>query len=267
MMLVPDLQRHVGKYYGKFSGEVTKNEDSDKLGRISVKIPAVFGPTVEVPARPCFPPGHFFVPPVGARVWVEFEGGDPNYPLWVGTWYPTSAVPPEAAISPPDNRVIQTPSGHTIQIMDKNGEEKIVIKHKSNAFISIDKDGSVVLANQNGSNVFLNAKDKKFSITDENSNLLMMTSDDVAIVKGNSMIQLKGDSALVRAKTVIIEGQSVGLGPSAKEPAIMGTTFAATYNLFAVHTHPTALGPSGPPVPPGVPLAPMAGLSTTVTVA
>jgi hypothetical protein len=268
VLISPELQRHVGKYYGKYSGQVTKNEDKDTLGRITVKVPSVFGPTVEVPARPCFPPGHFFVPPVDAFVWVEFEAGDPNYPLWVGTWYPTSQVPPEAAITPPDNHVIQTPAGHTIQIMDKDGEEKIVIKHKSNAFVSIDKDGSVVLANKNGANVFLNAKDKKLTITDENSNMIMMTSDDVAIIKGGSMIQVKDDTALVRAKTVIVEGQSVGLGPSAMEPAVLGLTFAATWNIFATaHTHVTALGPSGPPLPPGIPLAPKAGLSTTVTVA
>src|SRR5690349_16118403 len=119
----PDLQRHVGKFYGKYSGIVTDNEDPDNLGRIKVKVPSVLE-DVEVLARPCLPFGHFYVPAVGAKIWLEFEAGDPRFPLWVGAWYPTGTTPPEAAIQPPDNRVIQTPSGHTIELMDKKDEEK-----------------------------------------------------------------------------------------------------------------------------------------------
>src|SRR5262245_27429655 len=103
-----DLRRHAGKFYGKYSGTVTDNADKNFFGRIKVTVPTVFGDGVEVSARPCFAYGHFFVPPVGAQVWVEFEAGDTNYPLWVGTWYPDGKAPTEAAISPPDNRVIQT---------------------------------------------------------------------------------------------------------------------------------------------------------------
>src|SRR6266850_6876277 len=128
--MLTDLQRHAGKYYGKYSGEVTDVADTEFFGRIKVKVPAVFGADVEVRARPCFPYGHFFVPPTGTKVWVEFECGDTHYPLWVGTWYPQGKSPADAAISPPENRVIQTASGHTVQIFDKDGEEKIVIKHK-----------------------------------------------------------------------------------------------------------------------------------------
>ncbi|MBI4671168.1 MAG: phage tail protein, partial [Chloroflexi bacterium] len=162
----PDLQRHVDKYYGKYSGTVTDNQDAQQVGCIKVTVPSVFGKDMEVTARPCLPYGHFFVPHVGAKVWVEFEAGDTHFPIWVGVWYPNGKPPPEAVITPPDNRVIQTPSGHTIEIMDKQGEEKIVIKHKSNAFVSIDKNGSVMLGNKNGSTVVLNAKDKNVMVVE-----------------------------------------------------------------------------------------------------
>src|SRR5579871_4147029 len=118
-----DMERHAGKFYGKYSGEVTDNTDTETRGNITVKVPSVFGTDVEVLARPCLPFGHFFVPDVGAKVWVEFEAGDLRFPIWVGVWYPTDSTPKDAAISPPDNRVIQTPSGHTIEILDKAGEE------------------------------------------------------------------------------------------------------------------------------------------------
>ena len=66
-------------------------------------------------ARPCFTSGHFFVPPAGAGVWVEFEAGDPGYPLWVGTWYPPEDVPPEAAAGHA-HRVVHSPSGHALAL-------------------------------------------------------------------------------------------------------------------------------------------------------
>ncbi len=28
--------------------------------------------------------GAFFVPEIGANVWIEFEQGDPDYPIWTG---------------------------------------------------------------------------------------------------------------------------------------------------------------------------------------
>jgi hypothetical protein len=65
MYMHPELEHHAGKYYGKYSGEVTKNEDDLKLGRITVKVPSVFGINMEVVARPCLPYGHFFIPLVG----------------------------------------------------------------------------------------------------------------------------------------------------------------------------------------------------------
>src|SRR6476469_609363 len=102
MLTQPNLQRHSGKFYGKYSGEVTDNSDSDKVGKVKVKVPTIFGTDPEVVARPCLPFGHFFIPAVGAKVWVEFEGGDINYPIWVGTWYPKDSAPKTAAISPPE---------------------------------------------------------------------------------------------------------------------------------------------------------------------
>src|SRR4051794_34008831 len=182
MNMHPELQRHVGKYYGKYSGEVTDNEDQEQLGHVMVKVPSVFGVTMEVRARPCLPYGHFFVPHVGAKVWVEFEAGDPNFPIWVGAWYPTGKAPDEAAVTPPDNRVIQTSSGNTIEIQDKSGEEKINIRHKTNAFVSIDKDGSVLLGAKNGSSVVLNAKDGNVMVVESNGNTIALKDDSIVLM-------------------------------------------------------------------------------------
>ncbi|MCC7164268.1 MAG: phage tail protein [Anaerolineae bacterium] len=251
-MYSPDLERHIDKYYGKYSGVVTDNADPQNRGAVQVLVPSVLGEELKVWARPCLPYGHFFVPPVDAKVWVEFEAGNPSYPLWVGVWYATGTVPTQAAISPPDNRVIQTTSGHTIEIMDKSGEEKIVIKHKSNAFVSIDKEGSVLLSNKQGSSVILNAKDKNVMVVEENGNTISMKDDSIVLMNkgGEATIEMKGGVVQIAGTKIILRGGQVVLGEGALEPTIMGNMFTT---MFMAHTHPTAVGPSGPPIPPLVP--------------
>ncbi len=267
-----DLQRHIGKFYGKYSGEVMSNEDEEKRGRLLLCVPSIFG-TAEanrVWARPCLPFGHFFIPDVGARVWVEFEAGDPRYPIWVGTWYLAGAVPPEAAVKPPVQRVVHTPSGHIVQFGDEQDDEKIIIRHKTNAFVSIDKDGSVLIANANGSLVHLNAADGRLMIVEEHQNVVVLNEEGVKVVNGDgTTLELKGgkarviatESAQVEAPSVVVKAGSINLGDNPTQPAILGQLFAA---LFDAHTHPTAMGPSGPPVPL---LSPSPALSQRVKIA
>jgi hypothetical protein len=269
-VILDDLKRHAGKFYGKYSGEVTKNDtDPDNMGRIAVTVPSVFGIDVEVIARPCLPYGHFFIPEVGTKVWIEFESGDPDCPLWVGTWYPKGTTPPAAAISPPDNRVIQTASGHTIEIMDKAGEEKITIKHKDNAFITIDKKGSVLIANQKGSYLQLDADNENATFVEQHGNIITMNSDGVVITQksGATMIQLTDDVVRVMGGSIILQAPSVSLtGDPAAEPTFLANTLAPQWNAFAVHVHPSAVGPTGPPTPPGPLIIPGAPFLSSGTV-
>lgn len=178
------LTSQATKLYGKYSGQVTQNDkDANNTGIVMVKVPSVFGPDTEVPARPCLPYGHFFVPDVGTNVWIEFEAGDSDYPIYVGCWYANGATPQPAAISPPDDRVIQTASGHTIEIMDKSGAEKITIKHKGNAFLNIDSDGSILIANQTGSYIQLDAKNQSATVVEQHGNVINMDDSGVSITE------------------------------------------------------------------------------------
>jgi phage baseplate assembly protein gpV len=249
----PDLSRHIGKFYGKYSGVVTDNADATHRGVVMVRVPSVLG-DLAVAARPCFPVAHYFVPPVGASVWVEFEAGDTSHALYSGAWYPEAAVPPEASAKAPDNRVIQTPSGHTVEFLDQDGEEKIVIRHKDNSFVALDKNGSVLISNKNGSHVYLNADAGELTVTEEHGNFIRMKSDGTTIVnsagasvemKDRAITVIAQDSVTLNARDVFVSSSTVSLGQNAMLSAVIGEKLQV---LFDSHMHPTAVGPTGPPV-------------------
>lgn len=112
------------RHYGKYRGQVVSNADHVSLGRLQVVVPALLGETT-VWAMPCVPyagsdVGFFAMPPVGAAVWVEFEGGDLDYPIWAGCFWTDTQTPPEGG-SDPDIKVLKTDKV-TIRVDDRQGE-------------------------------------------------------------------------------------------------------------------------------------------------
>ncbi len=106
-----------GRYFGKYRGRVVDNNDALNRGSLQVQVPAVLGET-SVWALPCTPyagsqVGFFALPPVGASVWVEFEAGQPNYPIWVGCFWQDGEI--DSADAVPDVAFLRTP-GATIRI-------------------------------------------------------------------------------------------------------------------------------------------------------
>jgi uncharacterized protein involved in type VI secretion and phage assembly len=101
------------KFYGKYRGKVVDNVDPLRIGRIQSQVPAVSETNLSW-ALPCAPyagpnVGFYAIPPIGANVWIEFEGGDPSHPIWSGGFWETAeddSVPPEAA--GPEKKVWQT---------------------------------------------------------------------------------------------------------------------------------------------------------------
>jgi hypothetical protein len=130
--------RH-GKIFGKVLGRVTDTEDPEKRGRVQVLVPAVFEEPVW--AEPCLPYGYFFVPPVDSRVWVEFELGEIERPIWVGVW-PDKDHMPKAYQSAKD-RVIETEQGFTVEIHD----DGLVVKVDDKNQIQIQK-GKVIITGE-----------------------------------------------------------------------------------------------------------------------
>lgn len=74
-------------FFGTYRGVVTKNKDAEGHRRIKCQVPQLFGAAEINWAWPKEVSNlRSQVPDVGDGVWVCFEGGDPNYPLWGGTF-------------------------------------------------------------------------------------------------------------------------------------------------------------------------------------
>ncbi len=111
------------QFFGKYRGTVQNNIDPMMLGRVQVSVPAVLGSGSLSWAMPCSPfagssVGLFLVPPNGANIWVEFEGGDPDYPIWSGCFWGVGEVPATPALA--EMKVLKTDSV-TITISDLPG--------------------------------------------------------------------------------------------------------------------------------------------------
>jgi uncharacterized protein involved in type VI secretion and phage assembly len=123
-----------GRYYGKFRGIVTDVRDPLITSRIRARVPEVMGDDESNWALPALPfggrgMGLFALPSVGAGVWIEFEHGDPEFPIWSGSWWGSAAeVPPALLTSPYQKTMIKTESGHSITLDDTPGTGGITLE-------------------------------------------------------------------------------------------------------------------------------------------
>jgi hypothetical protein len=137
------VQRVEGRYFGKYRGQVTDNNDPDNLGRIKAKVPRVLSDEETGWALPAFiyggatDQGLFALPDVGAGVWIEFEGGDLSYPIWSGTWFTSGDIPESAQAG---KKVFKTKSGHKIVLDDDGGTLEIADSNGN----SVTMDASTV---------------------------------------------------------------------------------------------------------------------------
>ena len=144
--------------YGKYRGTVTVNIDPLQIGRIQAIVPDAAGFVPGTWAMPCLPmaginSGVFTAPMVGSGVWIEFERGDPDYPVWVGGYWGSAAeVPVLAHAVPPGvaGFTIQTPLKNGIVVSDVPGPTGgILIQTTTGAMISVS-DVGVIISNGKG---------------------------------------------------------------------------------------------------------------------
>lgn len=133
----------IRRFYGKYRGTVTDNNDPLKLGRIQALVPEVLGTMPTGWASPCTPfsgtmAGFFAIPLTGAGVWIEFEAGDPSRPIWVGGYWATGRVPtaPQQAVPAPTTKLLRSDlnlvialddTAQTITISDFTATTQVVV--------------------------------------------------------------------------------------------------------------------------------------------
>lgn len=149
-------------FFGKYRGTVVNNIDPMLTGRIQVMVPDIAGFIPSTWAMPCVPVaginmGVFTVPPIGAGVWVEFEHGDPEYPIWVGGFWGSAAETPTLSktVPPPVAGItLQTTLNNGLVISDVPGVGGILLQTATGAMIAINDIG-ITISNGKGAVITL----------------------------------------------------------------------------------------------------------------
>ena len=147
------------RYYGKYRATVLNNIDPMLQGRIMVQLADRYGLFPSTWALPSFPlaavgSGVVVLPPVMSSVWVEFEAGDPDYPIWTGAfWADPGGFPPQALVGATPatpNIHLQTTTGVSVTLSD-NPAQNVLIKTLTGAMISIGAAGITIMNGQGAS--------------------------------------------------------------------------------------------------------------------
>jgi uncharacterized protein involved in type VI secretion and phage assembly len=152
-----------GKFYGKYRGMVLNNIDPMQMGRLMVQVPDVGSLAPGTWAMPCVPVagiqnGMFALPMIGSGVWIEFEQGDPDHPIWVGCFWGSAAeIPALALLTPPVMSAItlQTPLQNGITISDLPGPTGGIMLKSATGATLIVNDTGIYIQNGKGASIVM----------------------------------------------------------------------------------------------------------------
>ncbi|GGZ39947.1 phage tail protein [Streptomyces inusitatus] len=205
------------RYYGVVEALVVEN-DGDDEGRVKLTFPWFDQTTVtdwcrvgQLYAGNGY--GSLFVPEKGDEVLVAFVHGDMRFPIVLGGLYNGEDKPPTARTGGRDQKIIRTAHGHEILLDDTSGRAAVRITSAAGHTVEMDDEGKAV------------------RIT--------------AAQGGSVTVSAQGDITLKAAK-VTIDSSAIDLGGGSTEPLVLGNALLTAFNT---HTHPSAAGPTGPPVP------------------
>ena len=185
------------QFYGKYRGKVQNNLDPLEQGRLQVSAPAVLGDGKLSWAMPCAPyagkgVGFYALPPMGANIWVEFEGGDPNYPIWSGCFWGKGELPAEAKT--PGTSLFKT-AEVTVKLVDTPGAAGFTVETKAGMKLVIGPEGVAI---DNGQGSTLTISQESIEIKQSQGSTVKLGPDGIQIDNGQGgSIELQGPKVAI----------------------------------------------------------------------
>lgn len=189
----------IGRYYSIYRGLVIDNKDPDSLNRLKVEVPEITRNLVW--AFPKSQAGNlksgqkYLTPNIGDVVFIEFETGDPNFPIWSYCGWAKGQIPPE--LESLSRYGIITPNGNKIILDDETNEVKISFRVSENEFhtftvspnkIDIQSPTPIEITSEkdtniNGENIILNKGKIGTTMTDKLLQRINALENDINSLK------------------------------------------------------------------------------------
>ncbi len=182
---------------------VKENADPDGLGRIRVQFPWQVEYSELTPWVRIVTPhggankGFHFIPEIDEEVLVGFEGGNAEHPYILGSLYTGNAKPEAFKTDTNDVKIIRTRSGHTIELNDKDGEEKINI---------YDNEGSIITFDTQAKSLYIQATE---NIEFQAKNIKLKASENIELNADQEIkIAATGNALLASEAVINIQAES-----------------------------------------------------------
>ena len=188
-------------FFGKYRGKVTGNKDPLHLARLLVEVPAILGDRQDSWAMPATPYagkdiGFFTIPPVGTNIWVEFEGGDPDYPIWAGCFWGEDELPQNAKVEEPDKVQVFRATGITLTWSNLGNNKGVTLEVESPV---VERKLKMVF---NADGIELNNKDEttikikadEIELKNKNNSTVTITADTITLKESAIEVKLTGST-------------------------------------------------------------------------
>jgi uncharacterized protein involved in type VI secretion and phage assembly len=217
-----------GKLWGTYLAEVVSVKDTQKLGRVQVRLLGFDGVGAQdapMWARVAVPfsgadRGAFFIPNKGDEVVVQFVGGDPRLPLVTGGLWNGSAKPPEqlggsgeevdrwTIVGKQGTRVaiVEEQAGATISLTTPQKQQSVEVTAKNSGKVELKTATATITLDSQGVTIQTTGKVKvQASTVDVNAAMLTVNA---AVSKFNGLVK----APIVQATTVLGTIYSPGVG-------------------------------------------------------
>jgi hypothetical protein len=169
-----------GRFYSEYRGFVTNNEDPESMGRLQITVPGIMDNPTDLWV---FPSGQFsgngygsqMIPQKGDMIFVTFEMGDPNRPLWKFGHFGEDEIPKE--LKDVNIYWFKTPKGLLIELDDTKGEMRMTDTHgnkmtMSKAGVSIDSPKIFLAGTEKGNNAVAKGNETEKLLAAHSSGIL-----------------------------------------------------------------------------------------------